>query len=229
MKPMALNQNRIEQISEHKHTGARELKIYTNVKLCIFVFCSFALFFFSGCNANKEIAKLKTQISDLNEENTVLTKQIEQANAESKQLKSQIATLQKLPDNAKGENLYKLENVKIHNYSALYDENKDGKIDTLIVRIQPYDNFGDLIKAAGSVEVELWNLSKPEGQAKIGAWKVSSEELKKTWNDTLVTNYRLSFDITGKIDKFDEPLTLKFTFTDYLTGKVFKEQKVLEP
>ena len=152
-----------------------------------------------------------------------------QTNSENEQLKKQISVLQKLPDNVKGENLYKLENVKIHNYSALYDENKDGKLDTLIVRIQPVDNHGDTIKAAGNVEIELWNLNKPEGQAQIGKWQVGLEELKKTWNNTLVANYRLTFDISGKIDKLVEPLTLKMIFTDYLTGKTFQGQKVIEP
>lgn len=216
MKPMKLNQNRNKQ----------------NSKMNIISMGSAALFFilFSfGCNSNSETIKLKTKINNLNTENAEFAKQIEQTKAENEQLKSQIATLQKLPENAKGENLYRLENVRIHNYSTLYDENKDGKIDTLIVRIQPVDNFGDIIKAAGSVEVELWNLNKPEKEAKIGIWKVNSEELKKTWNNTLVSNYRLSFDVSGSIEKFDEPLTLKVTFTDHLTGKVIKEQKVLEP
>jgi len=194
---------------------------------------SFAALFFIlfsfGCNSNSEILKLKAKINNLNAEKTEFAKQIEQAEAENEQLQSQIATLQNLPENAKGENLYKLDNVKIHNYSTLYDENKDDKIDTLIVRIQPIDNFGDIIKASGSVEAQLWNLNKPEGQAQIGTWKVNSEELKKTWNNTLVSNYRLSFDVSGSIEKFEEPLTLKVTFTDHLTGKVFKEQKVLKP
>ncbi len=219
MKPMTLNLNRNKHKSKMNIISAVSV---TSVAL-------FFILFSFGCNSNNEIKKLKTQINNLNEKNAQLTKQVEQVNSEKKQLESQIYTLQKLPENAKGENLYKLENVKIHNYSTLYDENKDGKIDTLIVRIQPVDNFGDVIKAAGSVEVELWNLNKPEGQAKIGSWIVGPEELKKTWNDTLVANYRLSFDVSGKIDKFDEPLTLKITFTDYLTGKVFKEQKVLKP
>ncbi|GAI66166.1 unnamed protein product, partial [marine sediment metagenome] len=32
-----------------------------------------------------------------------------------------------------------------------------------------------------------------------------------------------------KIDEFEEPLTVKVTFTDYLAGKVFTEQKVIKP
>jgi outer membrane murein-binding lipoprotein Lpp len=188
-----------------------------------------SILFLSGCNSQNEINKYKTRLDDLNKEKAQLTNQIEQTQSENEQLKKQVSELQKLPDNVKGINLYQLESVKIHNYSSLYDENKDGKLDTLVIRIQPMDNFGDLIKAAGSVEIELWNLNKPENQAQIGKWQAGPEELKKAWNNILVTNYRLNFDISEKISKFDEPLTIKMTFTDYLSGKVFHGQKVIEP
>ncbi|GAH67953.1 unnamed protein product, partial [marine sediment metagenome] len=55
-------------------------------------------------------------------------------------------------------------------------------------------------------------------------------ELKKLWFATLITiNYRLTFDVADKITGDEEALTVKVTFTDYLTGKVFTEQKVIKP
>jgi outer membrane murein-binding lipoprotein Lpp len=212
-----------ELLKNHKLPGTNLYWI-----LCLWS-CVFGLILSSGCNSENEIKKYKTQIDNLNKEKTQLTNQVEQIQSENEQLKKQVSELQKLPDNVKGTNLYQLENVKIHNYSSLYDENKDGKLDTLVVRIQPMDSFGDLIKAAGSVEIELWNLNKTESQAQIGKWQVGPEELKKTWNNILITNYRLNFNISEKITKFDEPLTIKMIFTDYLSGKVFHEQKVIEP
>ncbi|MBN1973631.1 MAG: hypothetical protein JW787_08320 [Sedimentisphaerales bacterium] len=218
---MKMNRN-----CKKQNTGYRiQNTEYVIRRASLFLFLSIL----SGCNSGNESRQFRAQIDNLTKDNVQLTSQIEQINSENEQLKKQIAVLQKLPDNVKGENLYQLENVKIHNYSSFYDENKDGKLDTLIVRIQPIDKYGDQIKAAGSVEVELWNLNKQENQAQIGKWLVSSEELKKSWNDTLVTNYRLSFDISGKIDKLVDPLTLKIIFTDYLTGKTFHVQKVIEP
>jgi hypothetical protein len=213
---------------EHRHTGTEKKN---TLCLCDFapLFLILVLSLSFGCNSGKEVSNLKLKIVSLTDENTKLTSQVEQLNSENEQLKKQNSVLQSLPDSAKGVNLYNLENVKINNYSGLFDENKDNKLDTLIVRLQPVDNFGDVIKAAGNVEVELWNLNKPENQAQIGKWQTSSDELKKTWNSTLVTNYRLSFDISGKIDKLTEPLTLKVTFTDFLTGKTFYAQKVIEP
>ncbi len=61
-------------------------------------------------------------------------------------------------------------------------------------------------------------------------WDVGPGELRKSWYKTvLAVNYRLTFDISDKVVSFDEPLTAKVTFTDYLSGKVFKDQRVIKP
>jgi outer membrane murein-binding lipoprotein Lpp len=226
---MKKNRLRNKHIFEYRRAKAQEHKPYVRISLCTYAVCSLALLLFSGCNSGQRTAELKTKIENLSEENTKLTIQVEQAKIENEELKKRVTVLQDLPDDVKGINLYQLENVNIQNYSGLFDENNDGKIDTLIVRIQPIDNDGDIIKASGSVIVELWDLNKPENQARIGNWPVGVEELKKDWNSFLITNYNLRFDVSGKIDKFDEPLTIKMNFTDYLSGKVFQAQKVIEP
>ncbi len=200
-----------------------------NVNLYICALLSFSLLLFSGCNSGEQYTKLHTKIDNLSEENNMLKSQIADANSEIEELKKRIVVLQDLPDDVKGTNLYHLENVVIQNYSGLFGENKDGEPNTLIVRLQPIDSHGDIIKAAGSVDVELWNLNKPENQSLIGKWHVGVEELKKDWNNFIITDYKLSFDISGKIKKFDQPLTIKMNFTDYLSGKVFQQQKVIEP
>jgi outer membrane murein-binding lipoprotein Lpp len=233
-KRMKTNKNHKRQNTEDRiqDTGYRFFctlhpKPYTlnPILYALFLF----LFLLSGCSSANKINKLKGEVDSLIDENAKLKNNIEQLTSENEQLKKQNSILQSLPDNAKGVNLYKLENVKLNSYSGLFDENNDGKLDTLIVRLQPIDNFGDITKVSASVEVELWNLNKPENQALIGKWNVGTDELKKKWVSMLMTNYRLSFDISGKIDKLTEPLTLKVTFTDYLSGRVFNVQKVIEP
>ena len=64
----------------------------------------------------------------------------------------------------------------------------------------------------------------------LAQWQVGPKELKKLWFASLVTiNYRLTFDVSEKVKTFDNPLTVKVIFTDYLTGKVFSRQKVINP
>jgi hypothetical protein len=97
------------------------------------------------------------------------------------------------------------------------------------VYIQPIDKDGDLVKWPGAAGVELWDLGKEPGQALLGRWQVEGEQMNELWFSVLATNYRLTFDLAEKISEYKEPLTVKVTFTDHLSGRVFKEQKTIKP
>ncbi len=191
--------------------------------------CVLGLVSLTGCDSAKKIESLNQQITQLSEEKEALAKQIDDISSENKELTKQNQTLSELPENVKGKNLYQLANVKIHGFSGFSDEDEDGEKDTLVVYIQPIDENGDKFKAPGAVEVELWNLNNSEDQALLHRWSVEFEDLKEKWVALLVTNYRLTFDITKIVENFDEPLNLKIKFTDYLSGKVFYNQKVIKP
>jgi hypothetical protein len=180
----------------------------------------------AGCQSNNLAKEVKT----LRQQKTELETQIEQSKAETEQLKNQVRVLSELPADVRLEDLYDLQKIKITRYTNLYDKDNDGKKEELLVYIQPIDEQGDIVKATGAVDVELWNLNKNDGQAKLGQWNVSTDQLKKLWCATLITiNYRLPFDVTDKITGEEKSLIVKVTFTDYLTGKVFKEQKIIRP
>jgi len=198
--------------------------------------CSCALMHsIAGCeSAGSRETPLSEQIENLRQEKFQLTRQLEQSQTENEQLKKRLNVLLGLPDGVKPENIYRLQRVKIGRFTNLYDKDKDGTKEKLIVYIQPIDEDGDIIKAAGAVDVQLWDLNLPQAnQALLGQWHVEANELRKLWFATLITiNYRLAFDIADKIDKFESAaggLTVKVTFTDHLTGRVFKEQKVIKP
>lgn len=195
-----------------------------------FAFCFlFFLLPITGCATPNDKEPLAAKIEQLTQENKIFQEQIEQSNTENKQLKNQIQVLSGLPKEVKLENLNRLESVKIGRYTGFFDKDNDGKKEKLIVYIQPVDEQGDTIKATGAVDVQLWDLNKTDGQALLGQWKVEPGELKKLWFATLITiNYRLTFEVADKIESLEEPLTVKVTFTDYLTGKVFIEQKVIK-
>jgi len=194
---------------------------------------AFSIFIFlilvTGCANPDEKESVVVQIEQLTQEKTQLQKQIEQSEKENEQLKQQVQVLSGLPEEVKLENLNRLENIKIGRYTGFFDKDDDGRKEKLIIYIQPTDDQGDALKAAGTAEVQLWDLNKTNGQAMLGQWKVEPDELKKLWFETLVSiYYRLTFDVADIIDSLEEPLTVKVTFTDYMTGKVFKEQKVIK-
>ena len=204
----------------------------TNFIFCglyaIFVGC--LLVIAAGCeNTNNKLSP-KEEISILKQEKAQLKDQIKQSEEKAEQLKKQIQVLSDLESEVRFEHLYDIQKIKITRYTGFYDKDRDGKKEKLIVYIQPIDEQGDIVKATGSVDVQLWDLNKQDGEALLGEWRVGPDELKKLWFATLITiNYRLPFDAGGIVDKAEGPLTVKVTFTDYLTGKVFNEQKVVEP
>ena len=187
------------------------------------------LVFIVGCEGTSRKVPLAEQVRTLREEKKQLTRQFEQSRTEAEQLKKQVQVLSSLPED-KLENLYELQKIKITRYTDFYDKDKDDKKEKLIVYIQPIDEDDDIVKATGAVDVQLWDLDKENGQALLGQWHVKPDELKKLWLVTLITtNYRLTFDVADKIGDAEETLTVRVTFTDYLSGKVFKEQKAIKP
>jgi len=208
-------------------------KTKPNAKCCTLyaIFTGCLLVFVGGCESTAQKSPLAEQIQQLKQEKKELTRQIEQSENENEQLQKQILVLSGLPEEAKAENLYRLQRIKITRYTNFYDKDKDGEKEKLIVYIQPLDEEGDIVKATGAVDVQLWDLNSSQAnQALLGQWHITPSELKKLWFATLITiNYRLTFDVADKIENIQEPLTVKVTFTDYLTGKVFKEQRVIKP
>ena len=192
----------------------------------IFTFCLVA-----GCQSADKKASLVEQIGQLTQEKTQLQGQVEQSKTENEQLKEQIQVLSGLPEEVKLEKLYRLNSVKIGRYSGFYDDkDKDGKYERLIVYVQPIDEEGDKIKVTGTVDVELWNLNKAGDEALLGRWHVTPNELRKLWSATLLTiNYRLVFDVAGKVHDFKDIMVAQVTFTDYLRGRVFKDQRIIKP
>jgi len=188
------------------------------------------LTFIAGCESAQTQITLQDQINSLTKENVNLKSQLVSTQAKNEQLNQQVQTLSDLPSNVRLENLYDLQKVKFGRYTNIYDKDKDGKKESLIVYLRPIDDHDDTIKASAAVDVQLWDINKQDAPAMLGKWHISSAELKKLWFATVITiNYKLTFDISEKVSDYKHPLLVKVTFTDYLSGKVFKEQKIIKP
>ncbi|MBN2019412.1 MAG: hypothetical protein JW749_04235 [Sedimentisphaerales bacterium] len=202
-----------------------------------------ALLTFWGCagpgKGTAEKPEGSNQIEQLKEHNAQLQVRLEQEYGEKEQLKKQIALLQGLPAEKKTEAIYNLKEVKIGKYTNIYEKddepNTAGK-EKLIVYLQPIDETGDSIKAAGEVSVQLWDLKKKESEALVGQWMVKPAGLKKMWlNSAFSSSYRLVFDVStivkkaGTTGKSRYEMTVRITFTDYLSGRTFTDQKAIKP
>jgi hypothetical protein len=181
-----------------------------------------------GCeNSSKQ--PLWSQIQQLGKEKTDLKLQVKQLQKENEQLQGQVATLSSLEREVRLEALSGLERIEISKRSGLYDKDDDGKNESLIVYVQPFDDTGDTIKIVGKVIVQLWDLNRESNEAQIAEWQIEPAQLKQYWAGTFMTNYyRLKFDVANMLTGSEKELTVKVTFTDYLTGRTLRAQKVIQ-
>jgi hypothetical protein len=181
-----------------------------------------------GCDSANRKIELNEELDNLRIQNRQLRDRLEQKEDQISRLKKQTKTVSGIYTDYTIEEIYNLHNVEIGKYTNLYDKDKDGTREKLIVYLQPTDINGDVIKAPGKVQIQLWDLQKPSEQAKLKEWNTPAEELAKNWFSSLMlAGYRLKFDASEIIQEFDYPLTVKLEFTDYITGKTFNKQKVI--
>ncbi len=181
-----------------------------------------------GCDGGTE-KSLFSQIKLLAEERTELKLQVEKLQGENEELTKRVETLTSLGPEVRLEVLGRLESIEISGRSGLYDKDKNGTKETLVVYVRTIDDAGDAIKAVGSVEVQLWDL-EAEDNARLAQWRIKHEELKRRWSSTVMTSYfRLMFDVSGLLGENEKELTVKVTFTDYITGNILRKQKVIQP
>jgi hypothetical protein len=98
----------------------------------------------------------------------------------------------------------------------------DGK--SLKVYLSPLDADGDTLKAAGSWVVEAFDLSRA-GEARIGRWEFEVTQCRGAWVGVLVNQFVFACALAARPEHAD--ITVKVTFRDELTGRVFVDQRVV--
>ena len=190
--------------------------------------CICGIIFFAGCEGKNKSAESGKKGKALSQTEVKDTNSPRKLAAEVKQLKEQLEGLMGLNKEARTEALSTLTAVELTGRSGLYDKNNDKKKETLVVYLKPIDDMGDVVKAAGEVNVQLWNLNAEPNEALLKEWKIEPKDLKKNWSGSLLTSYyKCQFDVNSIVTGKEKELTLKVQFTDYLTGKIFKAQKVI--
>ena len=186
----------------------------------------------SGCG-NGAGPSLRNDFEELSRERTELKRRVEQLEGENKELTGRVRQLGAMSPEARLEVMPDLVRIELGRRTGVFDSDKDGRKDKLVVYVRPYDRTADTIKAPGSIRVQLWDLNADiEGAqvAQIAQWDIGGAQLKQYWASTFLTNYyRLTFDLGELLVGHEGELTLNVTFIDYITGKILNTQKVLKP
>jgi hypothetical protein len=139
----------------------------------------------------------------------------------------QIRTLQHLGDK-RLDLLFHVVNLEVGRYSTGINADDLPGDDFIRVYLIPRDAAGDPIKAAGTVTVQLFDLAAPAEANLLGTYQFPLEQVAKSWVGGFMT-YHYRFDCPWKSGPPAHPdVTVRASFTDYLTGKEFTAQRLIK-
>lgn len=145
------------------------------------------------------------------------------------ELSRRIQTLSNLNEDQRRDHLVQVASIEVERLSGGYDDDADGVDDGVVVYLRLRDADGDTIKQGGLAQVELYDLSAPQGRKQVGGSDVPAEALSKLWYGKLMTShYTIHVPWTTGSPPAGRLITVVVRFTDLLTGRVFEAQRVVE-
>jgi hypothetical protein len=209
-----------------RQVGARAGLLFRVVFLFVFVPAGFASL---GCETTTHSGEVKLLVEKLEvkeKEVRGLTKQVEALTAENADQKKRIQTLSGLGEK-RMEKLCTVEKIEIDRRSGGLDTDKKPGHDVIKLFLLPKDASGDTIKAAGEIKIQLFDLAGPEGENLFAEYAYDAEQAAEHFTAGMFA-YHYSFDLTWPNPPAHSDLTLRVTFTDYLTGKTHAAQKLVQ-
>jgi hypothetical protein len=164
----------------------------------------------------KDNQQLSDQIDDLNRQHAA-----DQATIHA--LQAGATTIPSLPE-ARINELFTTAGLRLEKTTGGFspDPNKTG--DTMVkVYVDPIDQEGDPLKAAGSFKVELFDLALNDHN-RIGQWDFDLEAAKSHWYSALFL-YDYVLNCPWQTAPTHSHLLLRVTFTDALTQRTFTTDK----
>ena len=177
----------------------------------------------AGCSVSQQSAA-QIDLQRCRRENRKLKAQIEQMQSTITEQRRQIKTLTRLGDK-RLENLFHIVGIKFGRFTGGVDLDGKAGDDGIRVYLRPIDRDGDVIKAAGEVKIQLFDLAASAGKRLLIAYAYDVKEAAKHWRAGGLT-YHYRFDCRWKKPPAHDEITVRVEFTDYLTGKTFTAQKL---
>ena len=186
-----------------------------------------AVFCAAGCGSpNKANIELRKQIQTLESQNA----QLRQQHAGDQQviagLRDRQGSLPTLPATRLSE-LFTTHGLQFGRLTggADLDPGKPGD-EGLAIYVVPIDESGEKLKAAGSFDVEAFDLADPQHPL-VGHWHFDMQQTRAAWSGVLLEyNYVLICPWQSVIPRHPD-LTVKVTFLDALTQTPFTAQRLV--
>ena len=96
--------------------------------------------------------------------------------------------------------------------------------DGVTVYVKPVDRDGDVIKVAGDVTIQLYDLAAGPDEHLVGQYTIPVDKIGKLWHGRLLTgHYTIKCPWPKQPPRHPE-VTIRVTFVDYLTKRVVSAQ-----
>jgi hypothetical protein len=137
----------------------------------------------------------------------------------------QIATLQNLGD-ARMDHLFTVQSVKLGKFTGGWDFDGDDVEDGIRVFVIPQDQHDSLLKSAGRVKVQLYDLNAAPEEVLLAEYTYDASEVAEYWASGFMGSH-FAFDCAWKdTTPSAGEATVRVEFVDALTGKTFRAQKL---
>ena len=154
-----------------------------------------AVLLWSGCSSRGQLELLEAEIRQhkdsyrsVEAKNAQLESQLAAARRETELVRSQVASNggQALLPEQSG-NLVRLTGVKINTLLS-GGKDRDGQPgdDLLVALVTPHDEQGELVKIAGDVEIEAYDMTRPGEDKLVGRWTFDPAQSAKVWHSGFV-------------------------------------------
>jgi hypothetical protein len=172
------------------------------------------------------ISRLRNRIAAQERRINTLERDLVSIQEELKTRKLQIERLQRLGVR-RLELLNRPARIEIADLTGGYDDDGDPGDDGVVVYLRPIDEYGDVVKATGEIEIQLWDLEGRADQLLLGQYMFEPGHALDNWYGRFMTNhYSLKCPWREGAPPHPE-VTVKVRFIDYVTGEVLTAQSVV--
>jgi hypothetical protein len=207
------------------------------VKSPVYVFlCALALV---GCSARNEMDSLEADLRSKEQAQEELLSRLARAEEDLKVARTDATALRQQLNKQhqvslteeQADVVYRAEGIKF-NSLLTGGQNRDGQPgdEGLAVMLIPVDMHGDLVKLAGAVDLELFDMSLPANEQRLGHWAFSTAEVRAHWNRGLIgSGYLFQVDWQGIPVASELTLHARFTVNDGRKFDATTQVKVVPP
>ncbi len=180
----------------------------------------------AGCfppRKSPELIECERQVGRLSYENEMLGRQLVERDGTIERLRLSLAEALDLPTDLLSR-LFTVKRLKLGKLTGGADYDGEPGDDGITVYLTPLDRDGDPVKAAGEIEVFLYDLTVPGQPRELGHYVVNEPpRLSKAWYAKWWTNH---YTIKCEWPPGVEPppsreVQVRATFLDWLTGEKF--------